>query len=96
MSTGPAVNEVREASEELYVDGVDGVRSPPGLFASPQPSALAGAATSAPGLVLPVIPSAAWMLGLALAAEGHGWLDNVVRVYLVARDLVRPEVWIAS
>ena len=72
----------------LYVDSVDGVMgSTRGLFA---PAGPAGAATSASGLVLPGIPSTAWMLGLAPVAEGHGWLDNVVRVYLVARDYLGP------
>ena len=61
-----------------------------GLFApAPQP-ALASSPTSAAGLVLPGIPSTAWMLGLAPVAEGHGWLDNVVRAYLVARDYLGP------
>lgn len=91
MSTGPAVDEVREGSGELYVGWVDGVmRSPRGLFAPVPRPALAGTGTSASGLVLPGIPSTARMLGLTPATEGHGWLDNVVRVYLVARDYLAP------
>jgi hypothetical protein len=67
-----------------------GTRSPRGLFVPvPQP-ALAGARTSASGLVLPGIPSTAWMPGLTPVTEGHGWLDNMVRVYLVAREYLAP------
>jgi hypothetical protein len=82
---------VREGSGELYLDWVDGVmRSPRGLFAPVPRPALAGTGTSVSGLVLPGIPSTAWMLGLTPVAEGHGWPDNVVRVYLVARDYLAP------
>jgi hypothetical protein len=64
---------VWEADGELYVDEMDGVSgSPWGLFARVEPSALAGAATSASGLVLPGIPSTAWMLGLAPIVGGTG------------------------
>ena len=45
-----------------------------------------GARTSASGLVLPGIPSTAWMLGLSPVLAENTWLDRLARVYLVARD----------
>jgi hypothetical protein len=40
--------------------------------------------------VLPGIPSTAWMLGLVPVPEGHAWLDNLVRVYVIAREYLVP------
>jgi len=50
------------------------------------PRAPMGSRTSASGLVLPGIPSTAWMLGLSPVPGENTWLDRLARVYLVARD----------
>jgi len=62
------------------------MRSALGLFAPVPRPVPVGTGTSASGLVLPGIPSTGWMPGLTPVTQGHGGLDNVVRVYLVARD----------
>jgi hypothetical protein len=63
---------------------------PGGLFApAPRPAPALGR-TSPSGLVLPGIGSTAWMLGLTPVPEGHAWLDNLVGVYLPAREYLGP------
>jgi hypothetical protein len=49
-----------------------------------------GSRTSASGLVLPGIPSTAWMLGLSPVPGENTWIDKLARVYLVARDYLTP------
>jgi hypothetical protein len=45
-----------------------------------------GSRASSSGLVLPGIPTTAWMLGLSPVPEENAWLDRLTRVYLLARD----------
>jgi hypothetical protein len=61
----------------------------------PRPFAVAGPQTptsgrSASGLVLPSISTTASMLGLTPVPERSAWLDNMVRVYLIAREYLQP------
>jgi hypothetical protein len=63
---------------------------PGGLFVPAPRSAPALGRTSPSGLVLPGIGSTAWMLGLTPVPEGHAWLDNLVGVYLPAREYLGP------
>jgi hypothetical protein len=68
----------------------EGTRLPGGLFVpAPRPTP-APARTTSSGLVLPGIPSTAWMLGLAPVPEGHAWLDNLVKLHLPARKYLAP------
>jgi len=64
-----------------------GIRPPGGLFVPAQTPVPASEPRSASGLVLPGIPSTAWMTPVP---EGHAWLDNLVRVYLPAREYLVP------
>jgi hypothetical protein len=67
-----------------------GTRSPGGVFVPALRPAPTPGRTSPGGLVLAGIPSTAWMLGLTPVPEGHAWLDNLVRVYLPAREYLKP------
>jgi hypothetical protein len=82
---------MRKGSDRLYVDRmVTGRRPAHGLFVPIPQTAPPADRRSASGLVLPGIPSTAWMLGLAPVPEGHAWLDNLVRVYVIAREYLGP------
>ena len=63
---------------------------PGGLFVPAPRRAPVLGRTSPSGLVLPGIGSTAWMLGLTPVPEGHAWLDNLVGVYLPAREYLGP------
>ena len=82
---------MRKGSDRLYVDRmVTGRGSAHGLFVPIPRAAPPADRRSASGLVLPGISSTAWMLGLAPVPEGHAWLDNLVRVYVIAREYLGP------
>jgi hypothetical protein len=48
------------------------------------------AGRSASGLALPGTSDTAWRLGLAPVLEPSAWLENVVAVYLIAREYLEP------
>lgn len=65
-------------------------QSPGGLFVPTPRPAPARSRTSASGLVLPEVPSTAWMPGVTPAPEGYEWLGNLLGVYLPAREYLAP------
>jgi hypothetical protein len=61
-------------------------QSPGGLFVPAPRPVPAPSRMSASGLVLPGVPSTAWMPGVTPAPEGYEWLGNLLGVYLPARE----------